>query len=71
MLGLEAALDGMRVGGKRRILVPPSLGYTQPSLEPQPPGFAARRQVASNSRNPLLFEVQLLRVVAQSDTSPT
>lgn len=28
-----------------RVLVPPELGYTQEGLLPQPPGFAARRQV--------------------------
>ena len=35
----------MQPAGKRRVLVPPELGYTQEGLLPQPPGFAARRQV--------------------------
>lgn len=61
--GLEEVLAGMRVGGKRRVLVPPEVGYGDAApLEPQPPGFAAKRQVASHKAEPLLFEVQLLRV---------
>jgi hypothetical protein len=34
--GLEDAVVGMRQGSKRRILVPPQLGYqTNPDLQPQ------------------------------------
>ncbi|KIY95433.1 hypothetical protein MNEG_12530, partial [Monoraphidium neglectum] len=55
-------LIGMSTGGRRRALVPPELGYTSSALQPQPPTFATRRQLANHSREPLLFEIQLLRV---------
>lgn len=61
--GLREALVGMKPGARRRILVPPSLGYeADTSLQPQPPGYAAQRQVIVHSKEPLLFEVQVLRV---------
>ncbi|GBF99063.1 hypothetical protein Rsub_11834 [Raphidocelis subcapitata] len=63
--GLEETLIGMQPGGRRRALVPPEQGYTSSALGPQPPTFATRRQLANHSREPLLFEVELLRVNAQ------
>lgn len=63
--GLDEALTGMQQGGKRRILVPPELGYVSSSTgaaEPQPPTFATKRQLANHSREPLLFEVQMLKI---------
>ena len=62
--GLDEALIGMQVGGKRRILVPAALGYIDLALEPQPPGFAAKRQIVNHRNEPLLFEVALLRVIS-------
>jgi FKBP-type peptidyl-prolyl cis-trans isomerase FkpA len=55
--GLEKGLEGMRVGGRRTILVPPKLGYDgikYPLPKDVPP------------RSTLLFEVELTDVVAQS-----
>lgn len=61
--GLEDALVGMRRGAKRRILVPPSVGYAaQPGLAPQMPTFATQRQLENHKSEPLMFEVKLLRV---------
>lgn len=55
--GLQQALDGMRIGGKRTVRVPPELGFGQrPVLAPfalVPPGSA------------LLYEVELLRLSAR------
>ncbi|XP_022716675.1 peptidyl-prolyl cis-trans isomerase FKBP16-1, chloroplastic isoform X2 [Durio zibethinus] len=34
--GLKDVLTGMRVGGKRRALIPPSVGYIKENLEPIP-----------------------------------
>lgn len=47
----------MAPGGRVRALVPPELGYTSSALQPQPPTFATKRQLANHAREPLLFEV--------------
>eukprot|EP00899_Mesostigma_viride_P004822 jgi/Mesvir1/14340/Mv09748-RA.1 len=59
--GLEEVLIGMKPGARRRALIPPSMGYIQPNLQPQMPTFGTRRQLESHSSEPLLFEVQMLR----------
>eukprot|EP00850_Spirogloea_muscicola_P021375 SM000246S08218 [mRNA] locus=s246:146123:148325:- [translate_table: standard] len=63
ILGLEEVLYGMRPGGKRRALVPPSAGYVSSDLEPQPKEFGPRRSLYSHAKEPLVFEVQLLKVI--------
>ena len=35
--GIEAAVKSMRVGGLRRVIIPPSQGYQNTSQEPIPP----------------------------------
>lgn len=60
--GLEDGLLGMRAGGKRRVLVPPELGYGGSAGEPHMPTFATQRQLNNHSKEPLLFEIELLRV---------
>lgn len=57
---------GLKAGGKRRILVPPELGYATDALleaDPRMPTFATRRQLTNHRAEPLLFEVQLVRVI--------
>ena len=68
--GLEEALIGMKPGAKRRVVVPAQLGYTGLSVElqPQPPTFATKRQLLNHSNEPLLFEVQLLKIRGTSAT---
>lgn len=60
--GLEQVVAGMRVGGKRRAIIPPEAGYVNPDSDaPQLPTFSAMRQVLNHAKEPLLFEIQLLR----------
>ncbi len=55
--GLERGMRGMRVGGKRTIVIPPKLGYQEPK-HPYPAGVP--------KGSALVFEVELLNVVPQS-----
>ncbi|CAA0832478.1 Peptidyl-prolyl cis-trans isomerase FKBP16-1-chloroplastic [Striga hermonthica] len=61
--GLQEVLVGMKVGGKRRALIPPSLGYISDTLQPIPEEFGPRRSLLSHAKEPLIFEVQLLKVL--------
>ncbi|KAL8131810.1 hypothetical protein AgCh_007652 [Apium graveolens] len=61
--GLKEVLVGMKVGGKRRALIPPSLGYINENLQPIPNEFGPRRSLLSHANEPLIFEVQLLKVL--------
>lgn len=61
--GLDEVIEGMAPAGKRRALIPPAIGYqANTELLPQPPGFAAKRQLINHANEPLIFEVQLVKV---------
>ncbi|KAL2945055.1 Peptidyl-prolyl cis-trans isomerase FKBP16-1 chloroplastic [Bienertia sinuspersici] len=61
--GLKDVLIGMKVGGKRRALIPPSTGYVNENLKPLPEEFGPRRSLMSHANEPLIFEVQLLKIL--------
>ncbi|KAK9084565.1 hypothetical protein Sjap_024976 [Stephania japonica] len=61
--GLKEVLIGMKAGGKRRALIPPSVGYVNANLKPIPDEFGPRRSLLSHTDEPLVFEVQLLKVL--------
>ena len=49
--GWDLGVVGMKVGGKRRLIIPHELGYGKYGVEPDIPGFAT-----------LIFEVELLNI---------
>lgn len=68
--GFEKALLGMKPNGRRRFVLPPELGYTAGVGErlpgPTPPGWGERRALDSHRREPLVFEVQVVKVSNRS-----
>ncbi|RYR79739.1 hypothetical protein Ahy_A01g004546 isoform A [Arachis hypogaea] len=64
IVGLKEVLIGMRSNGKRRALIPPSMGYVNENLKPIPEEFGPRRSLFSHAQEPLVFEVQLLKILS-------
>ncbi|KAL4200802.1 hypothetical protein AMTRI_Chr02g255430 [Amborella trichopoda] len=73
--GIEAAVKSMKVGGIRRVIVPPSQGYQNTSQEPIPPNFFDRQRLFTTIFNPtrlangegstlgtLIFDIELLSI---------
>jgi FKBP-type peptidyl-prolyl cis-trans isomerase len=50
--GLSAAVRSMRVGGVRRAVVPPSLGFQSEAMQPIPSEFWQRRRLYGTIFNP-------------------
>ena len=59
---VPSALVGMRKGGRRRVLVPPQLGWTDDSIRPRPITFGAKRRLVQHRDEPLLFEAEVVAV---------
>lgn len=60
LIGLEKGMLGMKVGGKRTIIVPPNLGYDDLK-------YPTPKDVPPNST--LVFEIELLDVVPQQNAN--
>lgn len=62
--GFDRAVKGMRIGARRRFVVPPELGYVNgvKGPGPVPPDFGAKRSLASHAKEPLVFEVQVVKI---------
>ncbi|KAJ8459642.1 hypothetical protein OPV22_032568 [Ensete ventricosum] len=73
--GIEAAVKSMKVGGTRRVIIPPSQGYQNTSQEPIPPNFFDRQRLFTTIFNPtrlangegstlgtLIFDVELVSI---------
>ncbi|KAK7345406.1 hypothetical protein VNO77_16010 [Canavalia gladiata] len=71
--GIEVAVRSMKVGGIRRVVIPPSLGYQNTSQEPIPPNFFDRQRLFTTIFNPtrlangegstlgtLIFDIELV-----------
>lgn len=54
--GLEEGLQGMQVGGRRRIVIPSAVGYTSRSLEPIPRDFGNRQRLYTTVMNTVRIE---------------
>lgn len=61
--GIEEALHTMRAGGRRRVIVPPKLGFTA-DKGPLPPTAGARNKLfdATVAGQPLVFDLELVSV---------
>ncbi|KAI0561970.1 Peptidylprolyl isomerase [Gracilaria domingensis] len=67
--GLEEGVLGMRVGGKRRLLIPSNIGYRNANDHPTPKGFAEFQRFKNIYLNPdraykpdVVMDVTVLRV---------
>lgn len=64
--GLQEMIRTMHVGGKRRAVLPPSIGYQTATMKPTPADFPSMRRLRSvleTSRDAtIVFDVELLKV---------
>ncbi|XP_038710731.1 peptidyl-prolyl cis-trans isomerase FKBP17-1, chloroplastic [Tripterygium wilfordii] len=71
--GIQAAVRSMKVGGVRRVIIPPSQGYQSTLQEPIPPNFFDRQRLFTTIFNPtrlangegstlgiLIFDIELV-----------
>ncbi|GJQ09441.1 hypothetical protein GpartN1_g1232.t1 [Galdieria partita] len=62
--GLEEGIDSMKVGGRRRMIIPGPLAYSVAGLGPIPPSTSVRKKLAESLRHGsvLALDVELLKI---------
>ncbi|CAK7336967.1 unnamed protein product [Dovyalis caffra] len=76
--GIDKAVRSMKVGGIRRVIIPPSQGYQNTTQEPVPPNFFDRQRLFTTIFNPtrlangegstlgtLLFDIEIVSLRSQ------
>lgn len=59
--GFDLGISGIRKGGRRKLVVPPALGYTNPG-GPLPAENSARRNIRAHMKENLFFEIYCTKV---------
>nr|GEU48228.1 peptidyl-prolyl cis-trans isomerase FKBP17-1, chloroplastic [Tanacetum cinerariifolium] len=72
--GIESAVKSMKVGGIRRVIIPPSQGYQNMDQEPIPPNYFDRQRLFTTIFNPtrlangegstlgiIIFDIELIQ----------
>ncbi|GMH40179.1 hypothetical protein BSKO_08083 [Bryopsis sp. KO-2023] len=55
------AVVDMKEGGRRRILIPPQLGWVSDKVGPRPDNFGGTRRLVGHRDEPLLLEIELFK----------
>ena len=61
-VAVQDAMLGIKERGRRRIFVPPALGWVSEGVQLRPATFAGQRQLANHGRQVLVFEVDLVKI---------
>jgi hypothetical protein len=70
VLGMEEALHTMRLGGRRRVIVPPELAYASPGLYPMPLTDRLRSKflrALNETGGTVVFDLELLNIMDYPD----
>lgn len=70
ILGLEEALHSMRVGGRRRVIIPPKMAFVNGRLGPIPPWAASRKRFfekLEKTGGTVVFDVEIVKIEPYED----
>mmetsp|Transcript_47788 Transcript_47788/g.97703 ORF Transcript_47788/g.97703 Transcript_47788/m.97703 type:complete len:242 (+) Transcript_47788:418-1143(+) len=70
--GLEEAIHDMKIGGKRRVILPENLGYSIPGLGPIPPSPNGRKKLFSEEKNEseklVIFDIEIVSIKSPQES---